>query len=306
MPPYFKTSAMGGTLIRKVMAQFKAQKFALPIRDPIAIATSGGVDSMVLAHLVARYGRKVIDPTLITLLHFDHQWRKESSNVEKKAVAALAKKLGVSFESVILKGPKEKQSKNLENDAREKRRNFYDAHVGPTKRFRYVLTAHHLDDVAETVFWRFLRGEFNEQREAILFCDDQQLRPFLQVSKEEFYSYARQEKLKFYEDPTNASTEQMRGFLRHQVFPLLKTRFSAVSTVLARYAMKAHSSESVLPTVIEAMTCTKVNRPQRLELEKMLRDLKTGARLSLGKGIIVERQKSGFFIKIIENIDEND
>jgi tRNA(Ile)-lysidine synthase len=302
MSPYPKPSAIGGTLIRKVLAPFKAHSFALPIREPVLIATSGGVDSMVLAHLLATYGRRVIDPSLITLLHFDHQWRKESSTVEKKAVEALAKKLKVGFESVKLAAPTAaRQSQNVEEDARIKRRQFYDQQVGPEKKFRYVLTGHHEDDVAETIFWRFLRGEFSEQSEGILFCDDQQLRPFLQVSKKDLYAYAKAEKVKFYEDPTNQSTDQMRAFLRHEIFPKLKTQFPALSSVLARYAQNPSSkNELLLPGVIEGLLSVKLNRTQRLQLEKMLTEAKKGARLSLPGGLVIERQKTGFFIEILD------
>jgi len=236
MTAYPKPSAMGGTLIRKVMALFKARNFPLPLREPILIATSGGVDSMALAHLIARYGRKVIDPKLVTLLHFDHQWRKESATVEKKAVMALAKTLGVKARSVRLEAPRNRRNREL--DARRKRKAFFDANVGPGLEYRYVLTAHHEDDLAETLFWRFLRGEFDFHREGILFCDDQQLRPFLQVKKEWLYEYARAEQIPFFEDPSNADGEQMRAFLRREIFPRLKAHFPGLTETLSRYAKR--------------------------------------------------------------------
>src|SRR5687767_4600866 len=102
--PYPKPSDIGGTLIRRVVGTFKhqlaadprlARKLKLPLSGKIAISVSGGVDSMVLAHLLCRYGRKVIaDPTRqVTLLHFDHQWRAESATIEREEVARLASTL---------------------------------------------------------------------------------------------------------------------------------------------------------------------------------------------------------------------
>ena len=122
---YPKPSAMGGTLIRQVLALFKAQKFVLPLTQPLCIAVSGGVDSMVLAHLIGRYGRKMISPDLITLLHFDHQWRPESATVEKKAVELLARKLNAGFRSIQLEVPKKNSSLNLEDHARQQRNQHY-------------------------------------------------------------------------------------------------------------------------------------------------------------------------------------
>ena len=187
LAPYAKPSSIGGTLIRKVIAQFKSQGFPLPISGPVFIAVSGGVDSMVLAHLLATYGRKVVVRDQITLLHFDHQWRKESGTTEKVGVKQLAKDLGIEFRSIRLDRPSSSQagSKNLEEDARLKRVHFFEQLSGPGLPFAYGMTAHHLNDVAETLFWRFLRGEFLEQNEGIKFQDHHVLRPFLKVSKEE-------------------------------------------------------------------------------------------------------------------------
>jgi tRNA(Ile)-lysidine synthetase-like protein len=235
---YQKPSAIGGTLIRKVILGFKAQQFSLPIDGPIFIATSGGVDSMALAHLIATYGRKIISPAQMTLLHFDHQWRKESGTIEKKAVQKLAKELGVGFLGVKLAKPTHANRLNWEEDARRKRNEFYFSQ----KKAQFILTAHHQDDVAETLFWRFLRGEFDENREGILFQDDKILRPLLQVTKQELYAYAQGEKVSFFEDPTNADPSQMRSFLRKELFPLLQKRFPALKATLARYVRSSRCS----------------------------------------------------------------
>ncbi len=237
MIPYSKPSAVGGTIIRRVMALLKENNFPLPMKKPILIATSGGVDSMVLAHLLSKYGRRIISPELITLLHFDHQWRKESGTIEKKAVQKLAKELGVGFVSVKLKTPRQKSlSKNLEEDARLKRNEYYSNQTGNGKKFALVLTAHHADDVVETLVWRFFRGELFDQNEGILFQDNNVLRPFLKVTKEELYEYARAEKVPFHEDPTNSTTGQMRAFFRRELKPLLLKQFPGFRNSVLRYA----------------------------------------------------------------------
>ena len=236
MSPYPKPSDIGGTIIRKVMALLKENEIPLPIERPILIATSGGVDSMALAHLISTYGRRIINPDLITLLHFDHQWRKESGTVEKKAVQSLAKKLGVKFVSVKLKPHRQKAlSKNLEEDARLKRNEFYSSKAGIAKEYEFVFTAHHADDVVETLVWRFLRGELFEQNEGILFQDNTVLRPFLKVMKEELYHYATAEKVPFYEDPSNRAPGQMRAFFRTELQPLLSQHFPGYRTSVLRY-----------------------------------------------------------------------
>lgn len=237
MKPYPKPSDIGGTIIRKVMSLLKANSIQLPFDRPILIATSGGVDSMVLAHLVATYGRRIVSPENITLLHFDHQWRKESGTVEKREVQKFAKSLGVGFVSIQLSSHREEAlSKNLEEDARLKRNEYYSKNTGKQAKFAYVLTAHHADDVVETLVWRFFRGELLKQNEGILFQDNNVLRPFLKVTKEELYRYAQSEKVPFHEDPTNQSPHQMRSFFRNELKPLLLKHFPGFRTSVLSYA----------------------------------------------------------------------
>lgn len=237
--PYPKPKAVGGTLIRKVIQSLRSSKVSLPLQKKVLIATSGGVDSMALAHLLGKYGRRVVAPQSMTLLHFDHQWRKESSCEEKEAVSNLAKSFGMNFLSVQLPSPSQKrEAKNLENDARKKRNQVYLSLAGPDrkKEFRWVFTAHHQDDVIETLIWRFFRGEFLHQTKGILAKNDPLLRVFLQVSKEELYAYAKEENLTFFEDPTNQDEHQMRAQLRQKLIPQLGKIFPNFKKIILRYA----------------------------------------------------------------------
>jgi len=239
MNAYPKPSDIGGTLIRRVVAQFKEKEFTLPFQKPLMIAVSGGVDSMVLAHLISTYGRRIARPDQITLLHFDHQWRKESSTVEKKLVSDFAAKLGVGFESVVLDSHRQNpMSRNLEEDARMKRNAFYASRARSNSRYSFVLTAHHADDVVETLVWRFFRGELFEQNEGILFQDNNVLRPLLKVTKDEIRQYAQSERVPFLEDPSNRDPNQMRAFFRQELKPLLLKQFPGFRTSLLRYTAK--------------------------------------------------------------------
>ncbi len=199
---------------------------------------------MVLAHLVCKYGRKIANPEQITLLHFDHQWRKESATVEKEAVQDWAKQLGVKFCSVRLDHPQERSlSENWEEDARLKRNEFY-ALQGSSGIKATIFTAHHSDDVVETLVWRFFRGELFDQNEGILFQDNNVLRPFLKVSKEEIYAYAHAEKVPFHEDPSNQDLGQMRAFFRQELKPILLKQFPGFRCSVLRYtAMQPKASK---------------------------------------------------------------
>ena len=239
MIAYPKPSDIGGTLIRRVVAQFKEKEFSLPLQKPLVIAVSGGVDSMVLAHLLATYGRRVVKQEQISLLHFDHQWRKESSTIEKQLVESFAHQLEVGFESVVLETHRQNpMSRNLEEDARLKRNAVYASRAKKADRFAYVATAHHADDVVETLIWRFFRGELLEQHEGILFQDNNVLRPLLKVTKDEILQYAVAEKVPFLNDPSNQDPSQMRAFMRQELKPLLLKQFPGFRTSVLGYATK--------------------------------------------------------------------
>jgi len=300
--PYPKPSSIGGTLIRKVIAQFKGHDFPLPIEEPVLISVSGGADSMVLGHLISRYGRKVIRPDRITLLHFDHAWRIESAGSERLAVKALAGELGVGFRECDLPPPdRARKGLNLEEDGRIKRLQVFDDLAGPGRPYRFVFTGHHRDDVAETLFFRFLRGEFDEQRRGVLFQAHQVLRPFLKVTKKEILAYVQAEGSRFYEDPSNQDESFFRSWTRHRVFPMLEERYPGLREVLARYAESTQGAEVTaealqVENLVQALSGP-LNRSQRMRIGEMLQDFKVGACLSLSGGIQLKRLKRGWLIE---------
>ena len=307
MQSYPKPSAIGGTLIRKVIAQCKKLETTLPLQEPVLIAVSGGVDSMVLAHLLGQYGRRLVSKDQMTLLHLDHGWRKESGKEEKELVKNLAKSLGLNFRSEKLEPPsKALLSSNWEEDARLKRTNLYCELAGPTKKWKSVFTAHHQDDLAETLFFRFLRGEFFEQSDGILFSDPPVLRPFLQVSKEEIRTYAKAEKVPFLEDPSNLETDQFRGLYRAKLMPDLIRHFPGLHRTLAQYAGRKTKNnlesplDNSLRVAIESAIGKPLNRAQRIALSTKVSQMRVGQRLSLPDGLQLKRLKNGFFIEILD------
>ena len=307
---------VGGGLIRKVIRMFKAGGVALPLEGQVLVAVSGGVDSMVLAHLLGRYGRKIVDPSRLTLLHFDHGWRPESAVQERESVRSLARSLGLGFLEKDLLAPREgtrRESRNLEEDARLKRQKAYRALAGEGKPYSRVLTAHHRDDQAETVLFRMLRGEFLELGEGILFQDPPCLRPFLQVGKEELRAYAQEERLVTHEDPTNQDPDRFRAWARTRVFPLLEQAFPSVREVLARYPgqmkgqMKGQAASGALygiKAAIEVATGRPLGRAQVEALREQWLDLGPGRSMTLPGGVRLKTVRNGVLIEKIDPPDQ--
>lgn len=307
---YASPGRAGGTLIRQVIRTFKQERVALPLQGRVLIAVSGGVDSMALAHLLSRYGRKIVAPGQITLLHLDHGWRPESASEEPETVRQLSVSLNVGFLGQRLPAPKGKglESRNLEEDARLKRQRVYRSLAGAGKPYSMVLTAHHRDDQAETVLFRFLRGELLELGGGILFQDGNSLRPFLQVSKSQIRAYAAEEGLDCHEDPTNADPRRFRAWARGCVFPLLEEHFPAVRDVLAKYPERlvARSGGGMLQSVklgVELAIGRPLGRAQVEELRAQLSGVARRRALSLPGGVRLRPVKQGY---LIENLDLRD
>ena len=239
---YPKPQDTGGRIIRLAIKTLQDSGIKTPLTLPVDIACSSGPDSVALAHLVAKYGRNLVDSKLITLLHFDHGWRPESATKEPKLVEDLAKELGVNFESIRLPAPDQVSHDNIEADARMKRNAVYEARTKSTatgKPLRIIFTAHHQDDVVETLVWRFFRGELLHQLDGILVQSSYVLRPFLSVTKKEIYEYLKEENLKYTVDPTNQDATRMRARLRKEVFPILREMFPGFQKNILSYRTRS-------------------------------------------------------------------
>jgi tRNA(Ile)-lysidine synthase len=225
---YPKPGPVGGALCRSVVAAFRQPELILGDQDHLLIAISGGSDSLALGHLLLRYGRRVAPVSRIGILHLSHQWRPKKTATEADFVKKFATHYGVRFHHEVL-DPPEKNCKNLEEDARGKRQAIYRKFAGVGRPYRYVCTAHHRNDVAETNLWRILRGQWGSHSEGIRASHQGEIRPLLRLRKEQLLAFCAEEKLKYLKDSTNLDVRFFRGRIRKQIFPLLaKTGFDPI------------------------------------------------------------------------------
>ena len=243
----------------------------------IVVAVSGGVDSMVLLHAVARVRRPVVAAV------FDHQLRAEGAD-EVEMVRSLAGRLGCQLEagSGDVRAFAKEKKVSLELAARELRYRFL-GDVAERCGATHVATAHHADDQAETVLFHLLRGGGMDALAGMVgesplpFSNSTQLtRPFLELRKATLLAAAEVEGIEFAEDLSNASAEFSRNRLRNEALPLLNEILGRdVTPPLVRGCqVVAEESEWLDQQADEALAGMKndAGYPQALSVEG-LRDL---------------------------------
>ncbi len=185
--------------------------------DKILVAFSGGVDSVVLSYLL--YRLKDVFGIEIGLSHFNHHLREDSDEDEAFCVE-FAKSLNIpiyvgSADIKALKGNKEEM-------ARKKRYEFLQK-TAKEKGFNKIATAHHLDDLVETMLLWFVRGGGLKGLSGFRAFQGNIIRPLITTTKEEIRAFAKEQNLSWKEDYTNYDETISRNLIRHRVIPLLKS-----------------------------------------------------------------------------------
>jgi len=238
--PYPKPGAVGGKLIREVVTTLRGAQI-LPITSHILIAVSGGADSMALAKLLVRYGRRVREPSRIRLLHINHGWRGIESDADEAFVRAAAKRWGIPISVFRLKKISRK-GRSPEEAAREQRKRIFEKmsrKYGSPRAPAWILTAHHADDLAETMIWRIFSGTSDSHGGGISVRHGQELRPFLKIRKKELVAFLREEGESWREDRTNFEGVLLRSKLRLEILPAIERLFPRAVEHLTRMAFEA-------------------------------------------------------------------
>src|SRR5262249_14845653 len=133
------------------------QRRLLPPNEPVVIAVSGGLDSMVLLHLFAEW-RKV-RPRRLVVAHFNHRLRGAESDQDEAFVKENSVRMGIEFKSgaALVKQFALRKRVSIEMAARKLRHEFL-ARTAVALAIPKVALAHHLDDQIELFFLRLLRG----------------------------------------------------------------------------------------------------------------------------------------------------
>lgn len=232
--------------------------------DRIFLGYSGGVDSHVLLHLLIMHYRLPV-----TVVHVNHQlnpkaeqWSLHCQQIcDDLNVPLHIEKIQIACKS----------GDSLEEKAREARYTVLKKYIDKNS---VLVTAHNLNDQAETFLFQALRGSGTKGLSAMpvkkKFSEGFLIRPLLTISRDEIEEYAQKHQLIWIEDDSNTNTKFNRNFLRHDIFPLLKKRFPKCMENFARSAALMAEQEKIIREISEQdlLAMTQTHTLSVIELSK--------------------------------------
>lgn len=221
----------------------------------VFLACSGGVDSMVLLHLL-----KSLKVNL-TVVHVNYQLRSEESNLDATIVESVCSELNIPFEIRVVDLKKKLENGgNLQDEARKVRYAWFNEILAKDENNRIAL-AHHQDDQVET----FLMNLARKSGIIGLACMKQEhnriVRPLLDFSKAEILKYASNHNVQWREDRSNSSNNYTRNRLRNEFIPFLKTEIpsfhSSVLSLVKSFQKTQNELEEKVSPLVRSIVETK-------------------------------------------------
>jgi len=272
------------------------------------IAVSGGIDSVVLLDMLSKKtGLELI------VAHFDHGIR-EDSHLDAQFVTDLAQKYNLPIEL-----QREELGLNASEETARIRRYKFLRDIADKYNAK-IITAHHCDDVIETIAINLLRGT---GWRGLAAMDSDILRPLTNKTKTEIINYAKQHKLKWRDDSTNAADKYLRNRVRQnaikleddikrQLLGLWVTQKSIkrlidkeVASLIgdgpnySRYFF-THINQSTAIECLRYITKAKLTRPQMIKVLHNIKTIKSGKAYSAGGGIKINFTSRNFTVELVK------
>ncbi|MBI5235785.1 MAG: tRNA lysidine(34) synthetase TilS [Deltaproteobacteria bacterium] len=211
--------------------------------EVIVCAVSGGIDSVVMLYVLAslkdEYSLKLV------VAHLNHNLRGAESQREMAFTKALAKRFGARFHAKTLKEGA-LGSASVQEAARLERRRFLEQTAMKFKAAG-VATGHNLDDQAETMLMRLIKGASLSGLAGIRLKRGMFIRPLLDVSRAEIESYAKANGIEYVVDSSNMTDKYLRNDVRHHLMCYIRRRYNPnIAETIARTASLLRADEEYI------------------------------------------------------------
>jgi tRNA(Ile)-lysidine synthase len=238
--------SLGHRIIKKVKDAIVTNGM-LDKGDTVIVAVSGGVDSMVLLHVLNRM-RKDFDLSLV-VCHLNHGLRGKESDRDFRLVRKTCEGIGLKFEGKRLKAGELKLEKgSLQEAARIKRYEFFED-AAKKHSAKKIALGHTIDDQAETVLMRVIKGSSLTGLAGIPPVRGPFIRPLIGIKKEELKRFAEEEGIGYVEDSSNLSPKYLRNDLRLNLIPAIKRYNPNLAETLARTASVLSDDDECLESL---------------------------------------------------------
>jgi tRNA(Ile)-lysidine synthase len=196
--------------------------------DKVLLAISGGIDSMVMLHLFKSSGFDV------GIAHCNFKMRGNESEEDAGFVRELANQYNIPFYSTAFDTlvEAEKMKLSIQMTARKLRYEWFHA-MAVRHNYSVVATAHHLNDVFETILLNLVKGTGLDGLTGIPVRQKNIVRPLLFATRQQIEDYAKENVIQWREDSSNLTDHYQRNLLRHQVIPLLRQINPSLETTFA-------------------------------------------------------------------------
>ncbi len=225
-------------MIERLNRYIKEKNLIKP-HDRVLIAVSGGIDSMVLLHLLSQLDVEV------AVAHCNFQLRGDDSDQDEEFVRLHSEKLGVPFycNRFDTNNYAIENKLSIQMAARALRYTWFDS-LMYSNGFSTLATAHHFNDSIETMLINFVRGAGLEALRGILPSRGPIIRPLLFATRDEINTYAADHFIKWREDISNQTDDYQRNFIRHKVVPELKRINASLENTIRESLIKVEDEWS--------------------------------------------------------------
>ena len=301
--------------------------------DVVAVALSGGKDSVCLLHLLLSL-REELNIT-VKAVHVDHSIRGKDSENDAEFVKNYCEKLGVLVKVFKVDAPLYSKQNNLslEQGARALRYGVFKS-VLDSGFANLIATAHHKNDNFESLLFNIFRGTGLKGAGGIPSKNGEIVRPLLSVTREEIDRYLQENNLPFTQDLTNFSGEFSRNYIRNEIVPKIVERFPNAVNAGAKFSAICKEEDEFLQKLSSDIITQKDGKAyiplssdgvlvkraiilalSRLGLEKdyeyvhvldvfNLKDLQSGAKITLPKSIVAQKEYD-YAVLYIDNEQKN-